>query len=504
MRKVLIALILMMAASAAAAQTPTDTLALTPNSAITQYYVAGGSITAGQIVQLSGSSTVIGNDTFQNVTIVPSTATSGVIGVAEQTVGVGTIVVVALIGQIGITPGILVDGACTAGQTLVNSSTTSGSSHCVTGSSTQEQVGFSFTTLGSAGLVAGNVAIGSSGGGGGGGGGLANPMTTYGDMITGGLAGTPTRVPAGLTRQVPVASFGAGVVFASLGIPAGNGGSAVTATPYTVLCDNGTTLRDRTTVLTFQSGAAVVNVPDPTTSGCQANFAFAIVDDGAGTLTINRTTSAVFNIANGSGNTDGATSFTLSNGQFATLNSPDNVNWTVRVVSSGGNVSGTSFTTSCIPKASGSLALVCSSLSDNGTIVSGTEPFINAGLIDGQAPVTVVTASTFNFGTTYSSGYWDNENATAGAAVTGTLPPAVQGKTYCLDNAYNGSTANTGVLTIQTSGSGQYIIWTDGTISASGGYIQSPGTARDSACVRGVDSTHWMAYIYSGTSWSKH
>ena len=49
-----------------------------------------------------------------------------------------------------------------------------------------------------------------------------------------------------------------------------------------------------------------------------------------------------------------------------------------------------------------------------------------------------------------------------------------------------------GALTIQTSAAGQFIIFTDGTLSASGGYVISGGAARDSACVVGVDSTHWM------------
>ena len=70
-------------------------------------------------------------------------------------------------------------------------------------------------------------------------------------------------------------------------------------------------------------------------------------------------------------------------------------------------------------------------------------------------------------------------------------------------NSYNGSAANTGALTIQTSAAGQFIIFTDGTLSASGGYVISGGAARDSACVVGVDSTHWMLYVSSGT-WTKH
>lgn len=131
---------------------------------------------------------------------------------------------------------------------------------------------------------------------------------------------------------------------------------------------------------------------------------------------------------------------------------------------------------------------------------------IATGVVDGEAPVTIVTSAAFIFGTTggtYSSGYYDNENSTASTAITGTLPAAAAGLQYCVDNLYNGSAPDTGALTIQTSGPGQYIVYTDGTLSASGGYVISGGAARDSACVRGVDSTHWVLYVYSGT-WTKH
>lgn len=116
-------------------------------------------------------------------------------------------------------------------------------------------------------------------------------------------------------------------------------------------------------------------------------------------------------------------------------------------------------------------------------------------------PTVVVTATTFNFAA-YNANYW-NEYATAGTAITGTLPPAQAGVVSCVGNAYNGSAANTGTLEIATSGSGQYIIFTDGTLSASGGYVISGGAAADFACVIGVDSTHWYLRPGSGT-WTKH
>ena len=72
-----------------------------------------------------------------------------------------------------------------------------------------------------------------------------------------------------------------------------------------------------------------------------------------------------------------------------------------------------------------------------------------------------------------------------------------------LDIAYNGSAADTGVLTVATSASGQFIIFTDGTLSATGGNVTYGGAARDSACFVGVDATHWIMYPSSGT-WTKH
>jgi hypothetical protein len=125
------------------------------------------------------------------------------------------------------------------------------------------------------------------------------------------------------------------------------------------------------------------------------------------------------------------------------------------------------------------------------------------GIVDGTAPVTITTGTSATLGGTYNSGYTYNQEATAGTAVTYTLPTAAAGKQYCVGNSYNGSAADTGTLEIITSASGQYIIFTDGTLSATGGYVISGGAGRDSACVVGVDSTHWILYVYSGT-WTKH
>jgi len=126
-----------------------------------------------------------------------------------------------------------------------------------------------------------------------------------------------------------------------------------------------------------------------------------------------------------------------------------------------------------------------------------------SGIVDGQAPITVTTASTATLGGTFNSGYTYNQNATAATATTYTLPTAAAGRQYCVGNSFNGSAATTGTLEILTSASGQFIIFTDGTLSATGGFVQSAGAAGDAACVVGVDSTHWMLYVERGL-WAKH
>ena len=128
---------------------------------------------------------------------------------------------------------------------------------------------------------------------------------------------------------------------------------------------------------------------------------------------------------------------------------------------------------------------------------------IATGIQDGQMPTAVTTGASATLGGTYSTGLTINENATAATAITYTLPTAAPGKWYCVTNGYNGSAANTGTLELLTSAAGQYIIFTDGSLSATGGYVISAGAARDAACVVGQDSTHWILYPQSGT-WTKH
>jgi hypothetical protein len=124
------------------------------------------------------------------------------------------------------------------------------------------------------------------------------------------------------------------------------------------------------------------------------------------------------------------------------------------------------------------------------------------GIVDGTAPITLTTGASATLGGTYNTGYTFNQHATAATAITYTLPTAAAGKQYCVKNSYNGSAADTGTITLQTSASGQFLI-SNGTLSATGGYIISAGAAGDAICAVAIDATHWEVYAQSGT-WTLH
>ena len=138
---------------------------------------------------------------------------------------------------------------------------------------------------------------------------------------------------------------------------------------------------------------------------------------------------------------------------------------------------------------------------------SGHQSLNSSGIQFGEVPVaSQVTITTGTTGT-LSTAFTYNQEATAATAVAYTLPTAsaatISSGQYCVSNSYNGSAATTGVLTVNTSASGQFIIFTDGTLSATGGNVTSGGAASDAACFAGVDATHWQMYTNRGT-WTKH
>jgi hypothetical protein len=116
------------------------------------------------------------------------------------------------------------------------------------------------------------------------------------------------------------------------------------------------------------------------------------------------------------------------------------------------------------------------------------------GNLDGTAPVTVTTGSTATLGGTFKSGYTFNNEGTTSTAVTYTLPAAAAGLQYCIANL----PTETGALTLQTSGTGQFI-GRVGAYGTTGGHAASAGALGDSACIVGIDSTHWLLYPQSGT-----
>lgn len=138
--------------------------------------------------------------------------------------------------------------------------------------------------------------------------------------------------------------------------------------------------------------------------------------------------------------------------------------------------------------------------STNQPVTNGTywTPLSSSG--PASIPVVVDTASPVTVSGSNNVEYHYNESSTSTAPVTYDLPAASAGKQFCFTNANNGSQADTGVLALQTSGSGQYVILDDGTLSLSGGEVASAGAAADSACLTGVDATHWMLRAQQG-SW---
>lgn len=130
----------------------------------------------------------------------------------------------------------------------------------------------------------------------------------------------------GLTGQTLTANNAGDPSYNSPGIA----GRTVSIATDTILCDSGTVLQDRARTEEYTANVTIT-VPDAGSSGCSANFVTSLLIGSGVTATVNRTTSSTFTIYNGGSVVSGATSFTLTAGQFATLSSRDNANWIVRV-----------------------------------------------------------------------------------------------------------------------------------------------------------------------------
>lgn len=154
------------------------------------------------------------------------------------------------------------------------------------------------------------------------------------------------------------------------------------------------------------------------------------------------------------------------------------------------------------------------------TVVNGNIPSFdsNSNLVDSliaksqiclsdgtSCPAGIIPAITIITSTPVSctAGYYFNRHATAAQAIVCNLPAASAGLQVCIHNSYNGTAANTGTLTLQTSAAGQSIVY-NGTTTASGGYVISSGAAGDGGCVVGTNSTQWELYTSGATSWAVH
>lgn len=153
---------------------------------------------------------------------------------------------------------------------------------------------------------------------------LSNPMTTLGDLITGGASGTPTRLAGPIaTNGVPqflLSTPSAGAATAESWGPAGIVPDARSTTSETIAVTN------RAGYVTFNNGSAVaVTLPQAGTTGFASNFVFVACDIGAGTATITPTTSNI-SYTNGSAYTSAASTLALTTGQCASIYS-DNTNY---------------------------------------------------------------------------------------------------------------------------------------------------------------------------------
>ena len=147
-------------------------------------------------------------------------------------------------------------------------------------------------------------------------------------------AGTAlTSLGSAISGQVPVFQHGGPPVASSPSL-IDSGSSPITTTPYVIQCDSATTLLDRGTTIRLQTGSSVVTVPLSSGSGC-TGLATVLMNDSAGSVTVNATSTDTFSVFNGSSNMDGQTSLTLASGQFMALNQAASGIWEARITPGG-------------------------------------------------------------------------------------------------------------------------------------------------------------------------
>jgi hypothetical protein len=121
---------------------------------------------------------------------------------------------------------------------------------------------------------------------------------------------------------------------------------------------------------------------------------------------------------------------------------------------------------------------------------------LTTNIVDGLSHTVTAASGSYNAADGYSDTMVVNVNPSQSAALSVTLPVANIGITKCVVNSDVGGTSETGVITVHTSGTGQYI-HLNGTKGSSGGSAVSPGDAGDKACFRGWSATDWEMYAQS-------
>ena len=144
------------------------------------------------------------------------------------------------------------------------------------------------------------------------------------------------------------------------------------------------------------------------------------------------------------------------------------------------------------------------------TFTSGVNAstLLAAGIVDGTAPTTLTTntstcqtGSHCALGGTYKSGYTFNNFTAAATQSFYDLPSVantVAGMQYCVTNGFTAGPAPvTGAISVTPLTTASIAI--AGTVGTANHAAVSGGAAGDSACFVAVDTTHWIAYVQSGT-----
>ena len=195
------------------------------------------------------------------------------------------------------------------------------------GSPAFNMTGGPFCVQETAGVLSSTGSTCGSGGGGGPGTGTPNYFAAWSPA-----GNTLVSVGSAISGQIPVIQNGSAPIASSPAL-VDSGSSPVVTSPYTIQCDSATSILDRSTTMRFQTGANAVTVPLSSGSGC-AGMAVILMADGV-SVTFSRSGSDTFSIFNGAASSDGATSFTLTDGQFATLNLATAGIWEARIGNAG-------------------------------------------------------------------------------------------------------------------------------------------------------------------------